>query len=338
MKNNLGLFLLALLSILVLSSATAQEPSIYSFEKKIALPGNSGYDYLSIDSVNNHLFVSHGTSVNVIDLKTESPIAVINDMKGVHGIAVVNEVNKGFITDGKDNAIVVFDLTTFKTIKTIKITGNKPDAIMYDPFSKKVLAFCGDSNNACVVDVNSLTQTGTIDLGGAPEFAVSDGKGLVYNNLEDKSSLVIVDMTTMKVIHTYPLAPCGGPTGMALDAANKRLFTACRENKGMSIVDINSGKVITTVPIGAGVDAVAYDAASGLIFCSNGDGTTTIIKQESADTYSVVQTLNTQQRAKTLAFDKSTDNLYLSAPQFEPGTRNIIPDSFAVLVYKRNKD
>ncbi len=336
MKKTLIPFFLLGMLILPAVLVKAQSSELYSFEKKIALPGNNGYDYLSIDSINHHLFVSHGTSVNVIDLTTEQPIASIDGMKGVHGIAVVNEVNKGFITDGKDNAVVAFDLTTFKIIKTIKITGDKPDAIMYDPFSKKVLAFCGDSNNACVVDINSLTQTGTIDLGGAPEFAVSDGKGLVYNNLEDKSSLVIVDMSTMKAIHTYPLAPCGGPTGMALDAANQRLFTACRESKGMSVVDINSGKVITTVPIGAGVDAVAYDASSNLIFCSNGDGTTTIIKQESPDKYSVVQTLNTQQRAKTLAFNKSTRKLYLSAPQFEPGTRNIIPDSFAVLVYKLN--
>ncbi len=334
MKKIFKQLLSASIFILSLTALRAQQ-SIYSFEKRIALPGNSGYDYLSIDTINKHLFVSHGTSVNVIDLKTEEPLAVIDGMKGIHGIAVVNEINKGFITDGKDNAVVVFDLTTFKIIKTIKISGDKPDAIMYDPFSKKILAFCGDSNNASVVDINSLTQTGTIDLGGAPEFAVSDGKGLVYNNLEDKSSLVVVDMKTMKVIHTYPLSPCGGPTGMALDEVNQRVFTACRENKGMSVVDINSGKVITTVPIGGGVDAVAYDQSSGLIICSNGDGTATIIKQESPDKYSVVQTLNTQQRAKTLAFDKSTRKLYLSAPQFEPGTRNIIPDSFAVLVYKQ---
>ena len=327
---------LVLMGMLTLPAVMVKCQSLvlYSFEKKIALPGNSGYDYLSIDSINHHLFVSHGTCVSVIDLNTEQPIASIDGMKGVHGIAVVNEVNKGFITDGKDNVVVAFDLITFKIIKTIKITGDKPDAIMYDPFSKKVLAFCGDSNNACVVDINSLTQTGTIELGGAPEFAVSDGKGLVYNNLEDKSSLVVVDMQTMKVIHTYPLSPCGGPTGMALDPANQRLFTACRENKGMSVVDINSGKVIATVPIGAGVDAVAYEASSNLIFCSNGDATTTIIKQESADKYSVIQTLTTQQRAKTLAFDKSTHKLYLSASQFEQGTRNIIPNSFAVLVYK----
>ncbi len=334
MKKYISQYFLIVFIILLSACVKAQNSAGYSFEKKISLPGNSGYDYLSIDSINHHLFVSHGTSVNVIDLKTEQPIGSIDGMKGVHGIAVVNEVNEGFITDGKDNAVVVFDLAKFKIIKTIKISGDKPDAVMYDPFSKKVLAFCGDSNNACVVDITSLTQTGTIDLGGAPEFAVSDGKGLVYNNLEDKSSLAVIDMKTMHVIHTYPLSPCGGPTGMALDAVNQRLFTACRENKGMSVVDINTGKVITTVPIGAGVDAVAYDISSGLIFCSNGDGTTTVIKQESADKYSVVQTLTTQQRAKTLVFDRATGKLYLSAPEFEPGTKNIIPGSFAVIVYK----
>jgi DNA-binding beta-propeller fold protein YncE len=334
MKKSLQRLLLVVIIIVSRISTNAQQPVVYSFDKKISLPGNSGYDYLSIDSIKHHLFVSHGTSVNVVDLTTEQPVGSIDNMKGVHGIAVVNEVNKGFISDGKDDAVVVFDLTTFKTIKTIKLTGKKPDGIMSDPFSKKVLVFCGDSNNACVIDINSLLQTGTIDLGGAPEFAVSDGNGLVYNNLEDKNSLVVVDMKTMKVIHTYLLSPCGGPTGMALDKVHQRLFTACRENKGMSVVDINTGKVITTVPIGAGVDAVAYNASSRMVICSNGDGTATVIKQESPDQYSVVQTLATQPRAKTFAFDQSTGKLYFSAPQFEPGTRNIIPDSFAVLVYK----
>jgi DNA-binding beta-propeller fold protein YncE len=315
------------------TSVKAQQTQVYTFEKKIALPGNGGYDYLSIDSINRHLFVSHGTAVNIIDLNTELPVGSVDNMKGVHGIAVVNEINKGFISDGKDDAVVVFDLITFKTLKTIKLTSKKPDGIIYDPFSKKIFAFCGDSNDACIIDINSLTQTGTIDLGGAPEFAVADGKGLIYNNLEDKSSLAVIDTRTMKVINTYPLKPCGGPTGMALDEGSQRLFTACRENKGMSVVDINSGKVITTVPIGSGVDAVAYDRRSHLVFCSNGDGTTTIIKQDTPDKYSIIQTLPTQQRAKTLSLDKLTHKLFLSAPQFEPGTKNIIPDSFAVLIY-----
>src|SRR5258705_6393999 len=155
-------FVLTVIFILCAIAIKAQQTPVYSFEKKIALPGNSGYDYLSIDSVNHHLFVSHGTSVNVIDLANEQPIASIDNMKGVHGIAIVNEVNKGFISDGKDNAVIVFDLITFKTIKTIKLSGKKPDAIIYDPFSKKVLAFCGDSNNACIVDITSLAETETI--------------------------------------------------------------------------------------------------------------------------------------------------------------------------------
>lgn len=163
---------------------------------------------------------------------------------------------------------------------------------------------------------------------------MADGKGLIYNNLEDKSNLDVIDTKLMKVIHTYPLSPCGGPTGLALDTTNQRLFTVCRENKGMSIVDINSGKVTATVPIGAGVDAVAYDEANKLIIVSNGDGTTTIIKQKSADKYEVVQTLPTQVRAKTLALDTKTHKIYLSIAKFVEGTRAVIPDSFELLEYK----
>ena len=316
--------------------SNAQNADIYSFDKSISVPGDGGYDYISIDEVNRHLFVSHGTSVNVIDLNTGQPIASIDSMKGVHGIAVVNEVNKGFITDGRANAVVVFDLKTFKVIATIPVTPKGPDGIIYDPFSKKVFAFCGDGNAASVIDIHTLKESTTVDLGGGPEFAVSDGKGLIYNNLEDKNSLDVIDTKTMKVTATYPLAPCGGPTGVALDAVNKRVFTVCRENKGMSVVDITTGKVVTTVPIGAGVDAVVYDAPAKLIFCSNGDGTTTIIKQNSADDYSVVQTLATQTRAKTMALDKVTHKIYLSAPKFETGTRKIIPGSCTGFVYKKN--
>lgn len=306
----------------------------YSFDKKIALPGDGGYDYLAIDEVNNHLFVSHGTTFNVIDLATEQPIATIDGMKGVHGIAIVNEVNKGFISDGKANAVVVVDLSTFKIIKTISLTATDEDGIIYDPYSKKVFCFNGDSKSTCVIDPKTLELVKTIDLGGGPEFAVSDGKGLVYDNIEDLNSLKVIDTKSMTVKATYPLSPCGAPTGLAFDAANERLFTGCRTNKGLSVVDAKSGKVITTLPIGAGVDAVIYDAADKLIFVSNGDATTNIIKQESADKYTVIQTLATQPRAKTMAFDKKTKKIYLSAPQFETGTRKIIPGSFAVYVYK----
>jgi DNA-binding beta-propeller fold protein YncE len=188
-------------------------------------------------------------------------------MKGVHGIAIVNEVNKGFISDGKGNA-------------------------------------------------------------------VANGAGLLYNNIEDLSVLKVIDTKTLAVTGTWPLAPCGGPTGIAMDIPNQRLFTVCRGNKGLSVIDAKSGKIIQTLPIGAGVDAVMYDAADKLVFVSNGDATATIIKQESADKYSVIQTLATQPRAKTMAFDKKTKKIYFSCPQMQPGTRTPVPGTFAVYVYK----
>ena len=306
----------------------------YVQDKIIALPGDAGYDYLSIDKVNGRLYVSHGNSVNVIDLNTEQPVGVISDLKGIHGIAIANKSNRGFISDGRADAVVAFDLTTLKTIATIPVDAKGPDGIIYDPFSDRVFCFNGDSNNSSVIDPNTLKQVGTVDLGGAPEFAVADGKGKIYNNLEDKNSLNVIDTKTLKVIMNYPLAPCGGPTGLALDNAHHRIFSVCRQNKGMSVVDATSGKVIVTLPIGAGVDAVAYDPETKLIFCSCGDGTTTIIKQQSADEYSVIQTLKTPVRAKTMALDTKTHKIYLSVAEFEPGTRKVLPNTFKVLVYK----
>ncbi|HEY8780100.1 MAG TPA: YncE family protein [Mucilaginibacter sp.] len=325
------IFLAAVFSALTALSLHAQT---YVLDKTIPLTGDAGFDYLSIDNVNHRLYVSHGTMVNVIDLNTEQPIGVIGDLKGIHGIAFASKSNRGFISDGRADAVVAFDLTTLKTIATIPVDAKGPDGIIYDPYSDRVFCFNGESNNSSVIDPNTLKQVGTVDLGGGPEFAVSDGNGKIYNNLEDKSSLNVIDVNTLKVIMNYPLAPCGGPTGIALDGADNRLFTVCRQNKGMSVVDATTGKVITTLPIGAGVDAVAYDPETKLIFCSCGDGTTTIIKQQSADQYSVIQTLSTQVRAKTMALDIKTHKIYLSVAEFEPGTRKVLPNTFKVLVYK----
>ena len=324
---------LALLALLI-TVITATHAQQYTFDKKIPVPGDGGYDYMAIDEVNNHLFVSHGTAFNVIDLATEQPIATIDGLKGVHGIAFAHEVNKGFISDGKAKGVHVVDLTTFKVLKTISLPAEDEDGIIYDPYSKKVFCFCGDSKVTCVIDPKTLEVVKTIDLGGSPEFAVSDGKGLVYNNIEDQNVIKVIDTKNMTIKATWPLDPCGGPTGIAYDPGHKRLFTGCRKNKGLSVLDATTGKVIQTLPIGAGVDAVIYDARRQLIFVSNADTTTTIIKQESPDKYSVIQTLATQYRAKTMAFDRKTRKIYLSAPQFVPGTRKIIPGTFAVYVYK----
>jgi YVTN family beta-propeller protein len=318
---------------LLLASLTYAQT--YVLDKTVALTGDGGYDYLSIDKVNNKLYVSHGTMVNVVDLATDQQIGVIENMKGVHGIAIDNKANLGFISDGRANAVVAFDLKTLKTIATIPVDAKGPDAIMYDSYSDRVYSFNGESNNSSVIDPNTLKQVGTIALGGGPEFAVSDGKGKIYNNLEDKNSVNVIDVKTMKVIKNYPLAPKGAPTGIALDEKNKRSFSVSRENNSLNILDITTGKLIATAPIGAGVDAVAYDAETKLIFCSNGDGTTTIIKQEMADKYTVVQTLSTQVRAKTLALDTKTHKIYLSVAQFEPGTRKALPNTFKLLVYKQ---
>ena len=334
MKNIVRCMTLVLLMVNMADKLNAQQSELYVFDKKIPVPGDAGYDYVAIDEVNNHLFVSHGISFNVIDLATEQPIASIDGMKGVHGIAIVNEVNKGFISDGKANAVVVVDLTSFKILKTISLEAKDEDGIIYDPYSKKVFVFNGDSKSTCIIDINTLDLVKTIDLGGGPEFAVSDGKGLIYNNIEDQNSLKVIDTKTLSVKSTYPLSPCGGPTGIAMDKANGRLFTGCRSNKGLSIVDANSGKVLNTLPIGAGVDAVVYDPETKLIFVSNADATVTIIQQKSPDEYNVIQTLTTKPRAKTMALDKKTKKIYLSAPEFEPGTRKIIPGTFAVWVYK----
>lgn len=336
MKKISEIFLTIVLFTLNGLHISAQSTDIYSFDKKIALPGDGSYDYIALDPIGNKLYVSHGTSVNVVDLGTEKPVGEISGMKGVHGIAIDPNTQKGFISDGKGNAVIAFDLSTFKKLATIQLSSPDPDAIIYDSFSKKVFSFNGDGKNISVLDPIALKEIGKIELGGGPEFAVSNGKGKIYNNIEDKNLIKTIDVQTMKVVAEFPLAPCGGPTGLAMDTGNSRLFTACRENKGMSVVDMNSGKVIMTLPIGAGVDAVVYDPVTKLIFCSCGDGTTTIIKQEAADSYKVVQTLKTQNRAKTMALDLKTHKIYLSAPGFTPGTRKVKPGSFSLFVYKRN--
>lgn len=306
----------------------------YVFEKAIPLTGDGGWDYLSIDNVNHHLYVSHGDRVNVIDLNGEQSIGSIDSLKGIHGIAIDNKAGRGFISDGKANAVVAFDLKTLKVLATIPVKGEGPDCIMYDPFSDRVFTFNGESNNSSVVDPNTLKQVGTVALSGGPEFAASDKNGKIYNNLEDKNSMDVIDVKSLKVIANYPIAPGGGPTGLALDLKNGRAFSGCRTNKGLEVVNMHTGKVVTTLPIGAGVDAVAYDPETKLIFCSCGDGTTTIIKQISADSYSFVQTLKTQNRARTMALDTKTHKIFLSVADTEPNSRKAKPGSFKVLVYQ----
>jgi DNA-binding beta-propeller fold protein YncE len=322
----------------LLSSSTnlqAQSKELYSTDKTIALPGDGGFDYLFADQKNRRLYISHGTTVQVLDLNTEQLIGTIEGLQGVHGIAIVEKAGKGFITDGKANAVQVFDIKTFKLIKTIALSGKKPDAIMYDAFSNQVIAFNNGSNNASVIDVVGLTEKTLIELGGAPEFGVSDGNGKIYNNLEDKNKTVVIDAKKLQVIDSISLSPNGTPTSLAYDSKNKRLFSGCRVGNAMEVINTANNKIVTTLPICKAVDAIVYDAFTGLIFCS-GDGTTTVIKQETADKYSVVQTIVTKTRAKTMALDNKTHKIYISSADYEPGTKKIVPGTFALLVYKMN--
>ena len=290
----------------------------YSIVKKIPIPGEGSWDYLSVDEGARRLYVSHGTQVEVVDVDSGAVVGNIPNTPGVHGIAVAAELGRGFVSNGKASTVTIFDLKTLKPIADVP-TGQKPDAIIFDPATSRVFAFNGGSNSATAIDAATGKVAGTIDLGGGPEFAAADGNGFVYNNLEDESLVLKIDSRKLTVVQRWPTAPCASPSSMAMDRANHRLFLGCR-SKVMAVMNADTGQVITTLPIGDHVDATAFDPATKLIFNSNGEGTVTVIRQDSPDKYSLVETVKTLPKAKTMALDSKTHRLFLStaeAGQFE---------------------
>lgn len=290
----------------------------FAVTKKIPIPGQGSWDYLTVDESARHLYVSHGTQVEVLDVDSESIVGNIPKTPGVHGIAIAADLGRGFVSNGQASNVTIFDLKTLKPITDVP-TGQKPDAIIYDPASSRVFAFNGGSNSVTAIDAASGKVAGTIDLGGGPEFAVADGNGFVYNNLEDESLVLKIDSRNLTVEQRWPTAPCASPSSIAMDRANRRLFIGCR-SKVMAVMNADSGRIITTLPIGDHVDATAFDPETKLVFNSNGEGTITVIRQESPDKYSVVETVKTLPRAKTMALDLKTHRLFLStteAGQFE---------------------
>jgi YVTN family beta-propeller protein len=298
----------------------------------IPLTGDGWWDYLSVDEVNNKLFVSHGTQVNVIDLKTSREIAIIPQTNGVHGIAIANDLGRAFISCGMDSSVIVAELTSLKQVAKVKVTGKNPDAILYDQFSKKIFTFNGGSSNSTVIDAVSLKVIATIPLAGKPEFSQTDGNGKIFVNIEDKSSIAVINAVSLKVESLWSIEPGEEPSGLALDNENHRLFSVCG-NKLMTVTDANSGKVITTVPIGEGCDGVTFDNVSKRIFSSNGEGTMTVIQQENADQYIVLEDFATQPGARTITLDKSSHHVYLSVGEYVPGTgrRPVKPNTFRVI-------
>ena len=290
-------------------------PSIggYSVTKKIPIAGQGSFDYLTVDEVGRRLYVSHGTQVEVLDVDSGSVVGNIPNTLGVHGIAIATEFGRGFVSNGQSSTVTIFDLKTLVPISNVP-TGKKPDAIIYDSATKRVFAFNGGSDSATAIDAATGKIAGTVDLKGGPEFAAADGQGFVYNNLEDESVVVKIDANKLTVEQRWPTAPCASPSSMAIDRTNHRLFLGCR-SKVMAVMNADTGQLITTLPIGDHVDATAFDPETKLIFNSNGEGSVTVIHQDGADKYSAVETVKTLPRAKTLALDPKTHQLFLSTAE-----------------------
>ena len=303
--------LVLIVACFVLPHATAA--SDYSVIKKIPIPGQGSWDYLTVDEGARRLYVSHGTQVEVLDVDSGAIVGKIANTPGVHGIAIVPELGRGFVSDGQSATVTIFDLKTLNTISEVP-TGKKPDAIIYDPATSQVFAFDGGSDSATVIHAADGKVAGTIDLGGGPEFAAADGAGYVYDNLEDENLVLKINSRTLKVEQRWPTAPCASPSSMAIDRPSRRLFIGCRSHV-MAVMDADSGKVITTLPIGDHVDATAFDSETKLVFNSNGEGTITVIHQNDKDQYSIVDTVKTLPRAKTMALDPRTHRLFLSTAE-----------------------
>jgi DNA-binding beta-propeller fold protein YncE len=328
------------LVILSLAAVVWAAGSGYHVVNTWKLGGEGGWDYLTADSDARRLYISRGTHVVVIDLDSGKSVGDIADTPGVHGIALAPELGRGFVSNGREGTVSIFDIKTLATSNKVKV-GENPDAILYDPATKRVFTFNGRSQDSTAIDAASGKVLATIKLDGKPEFAASDAKGEVFVNIEDKSELTVIDPNKLEVKTKWPLAPCTEPSGLSMDRKNRRLFVGC-DNKMMAVVDADSGKVLATPAIGEGVDATTFDDGTGLAFASCGEGVLTVVKEDSPTSFSVAEDVKTQQGARTMALDSKTHNAYVVTANFGPPPaatadnphprRSILPDSFVVLV------
>jgi|SRR5258706_10029 YVTN family beta-propeller protein len=309
-----------------------------------AAPGGKEYwDYITFDPATHRLYVSHNTEVKVVDAESGAVVGNIPDLKRVHGIALVSDLGRGFISDGGADEALVFDLKTLKVTSHIK-TGSNPDCIIYDPASKHVFTMNGKSNDASVIDPATLTVLATIPMGGRPEYAVADGKGMIYDNIEDKNEVVVLDSRTNTVKAHWPIAPAEEATAMDMDIPHRRLFIGGR-NKVLAVMDADSGKVVQTFPIGSGVDTNIYEAETGLLFTATREGTLHIFHEDSPDKFSVVETVKTEFGARNMALDPQTHKLFIDTADFTPAAAPTaeqpkpqptpVSGTFRLLVYGR---
>ncbi len=334
MRTRISLLLLFTIVVsLCLAGLAAAQSKLPTAAGTITIGGEGGWDCLAVDTSYHRLYVSHGTSVPVVDLDQNKVIKAILNTPRVHGIALAPEFGRGFISNGGDSSVTVFDMKNDSTILTITGTGQNPDLILYDPYSKYVFTFNGRSSNSTVIDAKQMKIVGTIPLPGKPEFAESDQAGRVYVNIEDKSLLCAIDPKEMKVLSTWSLAPLEEPSAMAIDRKNRRLFIG-GGNEMLAVVNAENGKLIATLPIGKGVDGAAFDPENRLVYSSNGIGTLTVIAQESPDKYSVVGNVTTVPRARTVALDERTHRLYLAVRPASDSGSTVVKD-FEILVYQQ---
>jgi len=339
-KSTLRWFWFAAIFVSPAATALAATGPGYHVVNTYKLGGEGGWDYLALDANARHLYISRATHVMVVDADSGKVVGDIADTPGVHGIALATDLGLGFTSNGRENTVSIFDLKTLATSSKVKV-GQNPDAILFDPATKRVFTFNGKSNDSTVLDAEKGTVLGTIKLDGKPEFAASDGKGEVFVNIEDKSEIEAIDANKIEVKAKWPLAPCTEPSGLALDRKNRRLFSGC-DNKMMAIVNADDGKVVATLPIGEGVDANAFDDDTGLAFASCGEGVLTVVHEESPDKFILAENVPTQQGARTMALDSKTHNVFVVTAKFGPPPaatadnphprRSIVPDSFVVLV------
>jgi len=329
----------AILMAILFSTLTLAASSGYRVVTTYKVGGDGGWDYLTADSDARRIYISRATHVMVLDADSGKSVGDIPDTPGVHGIALAPELGRGFTSNGREGTVSIFDIKTLVVSNKVKV-GENPDAILYDPATKRVFTFNGRSQDSSAIDAASGKVLATIKLDGKPEFAASDAKGEVFVNIEDKSELVAIDANKMEVKAKWPLAPCEEPSGLSIDRKKRRLFVGCG-NKMMAVVDADSGKVLATPPIGDGVDATTFDPETGLAFASCGEGVLTVVKEDSPGKFSA-ENVPTQQGARTLALDSKTHNVFVVTAKFGPPPaatadnphprRSIMPDSFVVLV------
>ncbi len=326
--------------LLISFSPAFSSESGYRLEKTIPLSGNGYFDYLTADEIARRLYVTHDTVVHVLDLDSNKLVGNIEGVDHVHGVALARDLNRGYITNGQRSTITCFALDSFKKIGEIP-SGKGPDAITYDSVTHRVFAMNGHDGSTTVVNAQTNKVIGTIPLGGAPEFAVTDGKGHLYVNLEDKNQTVRLDTRTMKVIDTWSTAPGDSPSALAIDRKHDLLFIGCRNQK-LVILRATDGHPVAVLPIGDHVDAAAFASNQDLIFCSNGDGTLSIIREDSPEKFTETEPVKTERGAKTMALDSKSGNVYLSTAQFgevpktpEHHRPKIIPGTFVILKVTR---